>query len=102
MRSLFPLLVVGLIAEQQCDAPQTGNAYQRVDNAAECGHLTAEQKCDAVKAKQTHAAPVQCTDDHKDQCNSIDKFHCKTSVCEVYVPKIGFPQAANIYLSKIC
>ena len=67
--------IIRRITEQQRDAPQTGDAHQRIDDAAENGQLTAADKGYAVKGEQPHAAPVQRTDDDKDQSNAIHNFH---------------------------
>ena len=61
----FFSLSVAVFAEQQRDAPKTGNADQCIDHAADDGHLAAAQKRNTVKPEQTNAAPVQRADDHK-------------------------------------
>lgn len=67
--------VVRRIAEQQRDAPQTGDAHQGIDNAADGSQLAAADKGHAVKGEQSHAAPVQRTDDDQDQSNAIHNLH---------------------------
>ena len=66
-------LFVAVLAEKQRDAPQTGNADQCIDHAADDGHLTAAEKCDAVKAENADAAPVQGAHDREDQGESVKK-----------------------------
>ena len=67
--------VVRRIAEQQRDAPQTRDAHQGIDNAADGSQLAAADKGHAVKGEQPHAAPVQRTDDDQDQSNAIHNLH---------------------------
>ena len=72
MTSLFLLPFAVGIAKDHGDAPQTGNAHQCVDNAADGAHLAAEEKCHAVKAEQANTAPVECADDGERQCDLIN------------------------------
>ena len=67
--------VVRRVTEQKCDTPQSGDAYQRVDDPAENGQLAAADKGHAVKGKQAHAAPVQRTDNDQDQSDAIHDLH---------------------------
>ena len=57
------LRFVVLIAEQERDAPKSGDAYQGIDDAAESAHLAAAQESHAVKTEQTYASPVQRAND---------------------------------------
>jgi hypothetical protein len=55
------------VPEQQCDAPQSGQSHQRVNDAGQNGHLAAKEERHRVKAEQADAAPVQGTDDDQQQ-----------------------------------
>ena len=56
--------VIGIYAEQQWNAPQTGQADQAVNQAAEQGERTSEAQSNQVQFKQSDAAPVDGTDDY--------------------------------------
>jgi hypothetical protein len=69
------LITLRRFTEQHCDTPQTGDAYQRIDDAAEGGQLTAANKRNAVKGKQPYAAPVQRADDDQNQSDAVNDLH---------------------------
>ena len=71
-----------VLAEQQGDEPQSGNAHQRIDDAADGAGLPAEQECHAVKAEKPHAAPVQRTDDDEYQRDAVYDLHESPSLCQ--------------------
>ena len=54
-------------AKQQRDAPQTGQPDQRIDHAADAGGLTAEDPRDQIEFCESDEAPVDRTDDRKDE-----------------------------------
>ena len=56
---------VTVSAEKKGDAPQTCDAHQGVNDAANGAHLTTEEEGHAVEAEQTYAAPVQCANNNK-------------------------------------
>ena len=57
--------------EQKGNAPKTGQGNDGVDDAAYEGVLSAEDPGYEIKLKQANAAPVDGTDDHEDQGNSV-------------------------------
>ena len=95
------LSVSAVVAEEEGDAPQTCDAHQWVDDAADGAHLPAEEEGNAVKAKQTHAAPVQCANDDQHQRQFINDFHGKippkTNYC-LYVARSEFKYSKNIFV----
>ena len=68
-----------IFPEQQSDAPQAGNTDERIDDAADQGHLTAAEKRDAVKAEESYAAPVQSAYDGQYQSDAVYDLHIETS-----------------------
>ena len=69
------MLVRGTIAEQQGNAPESGDADEGIDDAADDGELAAADRCDDVEAEDADAPPVQRADDDKNQRNIIQYFH---------------------------
>ncbi len=76
-RSDSPLLSVALFfngfsgTEQKGNAPETCERDHSVDDAAYQRILSAEDPGYEVKLEQADAAPVDGTDDHEDQGNSV-------------------------------
>lgn len=58
-------------AEEQGDAPETGQTHKCVDNAGEDGKLAAEEEGHGVKSEQADAAPVERANDGNQDCNFI-------------------------------
>ena len=75
--SLFAINARAILPKQQGDAPQTCQSNNAVNDPAENSTLTAEDPGYQVKLEKTHKAPVDRTDNRKDQRNSI---HSNTSI----------------------
>ena len=71
--AVYRVMLIAALTEEQGNAPHTGQTYQRVDHAADDGHLTAAEKCDTVKAENADAAPVQGAHNGEDQGESVKK-----------------------------
>lgn len=52
------------VTEKECDRPQTAQTNYCVNNAADYGRLTAENRADQVHIEQADAAPVERTDNN--------------------------------------
>ena len=59
-------------AEEQTDAPQSGQADQRINDPGQDGQLAAAEERYGVKAEQADTAPVQGADDGKRQRDLIN------------------------------
>ena len=59
-------------AEKQGNAPQPGDADQRVNDAAADARLPAEDGGDQVKTENADAAPVKRSDDDQRQCDFMN------------------------------
>ena len=71
----------GVAAEEQRDAPERGEADQRVDHAADGGGLSAEEPRDEIKAEQPDAAPVDAADDKQREGDAIHEHRKLSSPC---------------------
>ena len=80
VRFMPSVLITGIVAgimgascenfifpEQEGNTPDTGQRDHRVDDAADDGVLTAEEPWDYVKLEKPDGAPVDCSDDDKNQ-----------------------------------
>ena len=63
------------LAEEQRDAPQTGETDQGEDNAADGGGLTAKEPADEIEAENTDRAPVERADNAQDKSNSVHHYN---------------------------
>ena len=61
----------GIRSEEQCNAPQTGQSNQRVNDSGKEGELSAAEEGNRIKAKQSDTAPVQSAYDDQNQCDCI-------------------------------
>ena len=52
--------------KEQVDAPKTGQADQRKDDAADHSIHTAEDPAHQIELEQTHQAPVDSADNYKE------------------------------------
>ena len=68
---LMGLCLGHALAEQQRNAPQSGNTDDGVDDAADGGSLTAANICHKVESEQTHKQPVDGADDRYDKGSTI-------------------------------
>ena len=61
----------GSVPEKQGHAPEPGEPHQRENDAADCGGLPSEDRCDDVEPENTDAAPVESADDGQSQANAV-------------------------------
>jgi hypothetical protein len=67
-------------AEQQRDAPDARKRHDGINDSREQRADATADISDKIKLKQPDRAPVQRTDDHQDQRNSINHIHDVTSL----------------------
>ena len=72
-RLLLFRLVHQSAAEQQSDAPNGGESYEGVDNAADCGSLAAKNVGHKVKPEKADKTPVESADDAENKGDAIHK-----------------------------
>ena len=69
------MILQGLVAlscaEKERDAPDTRKGDQGINDSCQQRTYAAASPRYQVKLKDTHATPVQRTDDGEDQCNSV-------------------------------
>jgi hypothetical protein len=58
-------------AEKECGAPDACQSHNGVNQSAEQRTLAAKQPCYQIKLENTNQAPVQTSDDGKNQRNGI-------------------------------
>ena len=68
-KSLLPDLVPA--AENESDAPQSGDAHQREDDSGEDRGLSAEDPGYQVKTEDTHQTPVDAANDDQGQRDPV-------------------------------
>ncbi len=74
------LLTINLLtssAEKQGNAPKTSQSNQSINDPAEYSTLATEEPCNKIKLENANQAPVDGTNDGKDQC---DRIHRSTSI----------------------
>ena len=69
---------LGLILEEQGDAPKSGDSHQDIDGTAEHRGRSAADPRHQIETKNAHDAPVQAADDGQDQGDLIQNSHIRS------------------------
>ncbi len=69
------------VAEQQRDAPQAGESYNAVNDAADKRGLSPEKIGDQVKLKQRDESPIDCAKDDQKKGYAIQCYQLLFKIC---------------------
>ena len=68
---LFVIACCFALSEQKRDAPESREADQRIDHAADQRGLSAADPCHEIEFRKADQAPVDRADDREDPCDDI-------------------------------